>query len=373
MQTIKHYETSLQYLLQRFLPHENECVFNWAISSHIELKTNLFTFITINSLHAEHIPLAKLQKKTTQIMEALQKNGYKEQINYELDTQPNKHLKKIKQENLTANLLPTLVKSQANDSLTNDEQILTAIYCLDNSSIITPKLPDIIQKNKTIFNSIYGKRLPEVLLSAVRWQYSKNEEDPDKYNAPHDTLQKIAEIVPTKTLNESITATGYDKNDISFLSDILSAVEDPQIKENIVMGTKIDNSIKTLTHLFTALYEYPEDDRIIPVIEKTCNIIQNKIDTLPEKTAHKFILTTYRDMKWDLDDQILNLVHSHLPVLITPPNTEAFIAKFEDEFIDAEATELDKNLLNRLQIIFTEKKLNEQIPIKQEKTKTIKI
>ncbi len=53
---------TLQYLLQRFLPHENECVFNWAFSSHIELKTNLFTFITLHSLHAEHIPLAKLQK-----------------------------------------------------------------------------------------------------------------------------------------------------------------------------------------------------------------------------------------------------------------------------------------------------------------------
>lgn len=251
-------------------------------------------------MHAEHIPLAKLQKKTTQIIEELQNLGYKEQIDYKLDTQPNKHLKKIKQENLTYNLLPTLVKTQENYSLTNDEQILTAIYCIDNSVVITPELPDIIQQNKTLFNSIYGTRLPEELLSAARWQYSKNEDDQEKYSVPLNTLSKIAKMVPVKILNNSIIENGYDKNDINFLSDILNSAEDQQIKENIVMWTKIDNSIKTLTHLFTALYEYPEDDHIIPVIEKTCNIIQTKIDTLPEKLAHKFILTIYREMKWDL-------------------------------------------------------------------------
>lgn len=42
-------------------------------------------------------------------------------------------------------------------------------------------------------------------------------------------------------------------------------------------------------------------------------------------------------------------------------------------FVDAEVDDNDKNLYNRLQIVFAEKQLNEKIPSKQEKTKTIKI
>ncbi len=359
-------QETLKYLLSRFWTHQEETLFDWKISHHINIKSNLYTYLFLWSEYSQNKNNKPQITKTKRILKTLINTGYDSNINYTIS---NFNLDK---KELTSILLKSLINETIpSKELTPAETLISATFSLDrfDAPILIPNLPSTIKNNYSIFQQKFQyNRLEEAIFYSIQTHYSAILNNETQISLKSEEMTELLSLIPNNLLDGFIKEPSLNEAYIQMLLDILNQ-DNKKTQDTMIFGTKSTNQVDyVMLNLYKCKNNYPNNKHIQPLIEKTISIIQKYCDTIKENDSNLIISSIYHTIEIDNNEQIKKLAYEHLAHTLKPQNYKNFIKHFSENYSSiAEETKV------RLKFIFEKLSLEESIIQNKASRKKMKI